>query len=65
MIVSTILSFNINGVSDVIHLLVVSFLGELSGLDDIQSFLVSEYLDKCKELHEQAAINAPPKDLCL
>jgi hypothetical protein len=39
--------------------ILVSFLGELSGLDGIQSCLASEYQDKCRELHEQAAINAP------
>ena len=41
------------------QLLLVSFLSELSGLDGIQSCLVREYQDKCRELHEQAIINAP------
>ena len=37
----------------------ISFLGELSCVDGIQSCLVNEYQDKCRGLHEQAAINAP------
>ena len=45
-------------VRDFIQLLLVSFFGELSGLDGIYSCLVSEYQDKCRELPEQAAINA-------
>ena len=44
---------------DFIQLLLFSFFGELCGLEGIQSCLVSEYQDKCMELYEQAAINAP------
>ena len=52
------LTLGTDKVRDFIQLLLASFLGELSGLDDIQSCLVSEYQDKCMELHKQAAINA-------
>ena len=34
----------------------ISFLGELSCVDGILSFLVNENQDKCRWLHEQAAI---------
>ena len=38
----------------------ISFLGELGCVDGIKSCLVNKYQSKCRGLHEQAAINAPP-----